>query len=125
MRPPFRLGHLCTQRVNCSKFLFLLFHLISTNIANWNKCKCIYCKKFMQIIIDKKYNQLIHTKVMCICHIIKLIIFVITVFLIIIACQHISNFLNNCLSVVTNFRCKKSSKKLLLQSAFIDLMCST
>ena len=47
--------HLCTdiyapgllgaERVNCSKFLFLLFHLILKNIANWNKCKRIYCKE--------------------------------------------------------------------------------
>ena len=38
-------GHLGTERVNCSKVLFLLFPLISTNIANWNKCNRIYCKK--------------------------------------------------------------------------------
>ena len=58
-------------------------------------------------------------------HNIKIIIFIVIVFLIIIACQHISNFFNNCLSVVTNSRCNKSSKELLLQSAFINSMCST
>ena len=58
-------------------------------------------------------------------HVIKIIIFMVTVFLIIIACQHISNFFNKCLSVVTDFTCNKSSKKLLLQSAFINSMCST
>ena len=54
-------------------------------------------------------------------HIINIIIFIVTI-LIIIACHHISNFFNNCLSVVTNSRCNKSSKKLLLQSAFINSM---
>ena len=50
-------GHLGTERVNRSKFLFLLFHPTLTNIANWSKCKRIYCKKCMlQIIIDKKRN---------------------------------------------------------------------
>ena len=58
-------------------------------------------------------------------HIIKIIISIVTVFLIIIACQHISDFFNNCLSIVTNSRWNKSSKKLLLQSAFINSMCST
>ena len=43
-------------------------------------------------------------------HIKKIIIFIVTVFLIIIVCQHISNFFNNCLSVVTNSKCNKSSK---------------
>ena len=47
---------------------------------------------------------------MCIRHIIKIIIFIVTVFLIIIACQQISKFFNNCLSVVTNSRCIKSLK---------------
>ena len=42
--------------------------------------------------------------------IMKIIIFILIVFLIMIACQHISNFFNNCLSVVTNSRCNKSSK---------------
>ena len=62
---------------------------------------------------------------MHICHIINDIIFIVIVFLITIACKHISNFFNNCLSVVKNSRCNKSSKQLLLQSAFIDTMCST
>ena len=63
---------------------------------------------------------------MCNCHIINIIvIFIVTVFLIIVACQHIFNFFNDCLSVVTNSRCNKSLKKLLMQSAFINLMCST
>ena len=62
---------------------------------------------------------------MSIRHITKIIIFIAIIFLIIIACQYISNFFNNCLSVVTNSRYNKSSKKLLLQSAFINSMCST
>ena len=56
---------------------------------------------------------------MCIRHITKIIIFIATVSLIIIACQHTSNFFNNCLSDLTNSRCNKSSKKLLLQSALL------
>ena len=52
-------------------------------------------------------------------HIINIIIFIVTIFLIIIAFQHNSNFFNNCLSVVTNSRYNKSSKKQLLQSAFM------
>ena len=62
---------------------------------------------------------------MRISHILKLIIFIVTIFLIIIACQLISNFFINCLSVVIKPRCNKSSKKLLLQNAFINAMCST
>ena len=42
--------HLGAERVNCSKFLFLLFRLISKNIANWNKCKRIYRKECMSQI---------------------------------------------------------------------------
>ena len=44
-------------------------------------------------------------------HIIKIIIFIVIVFLLIIASQHISNFVNNCLSVVKNSTCNKSLKK--------------
>ena len=62
---------------------------------------------------------------MCIRHIIKIIDFILTVFLIMIACHHISNFFINYLSVVANSRCNKSSKKLLLQSVFTNSMCST
>ena len=50
---------------------------------------------------------------MCIRHFKTVIIFIVSVFLSIIACQHVSNF-NNCLSVVTTSRCNKNSKKLLL-----------
>ena len=38
------------REINCSKFLFLFFRVISKNIANWNKCKRIYCKECMSQI---------------------------------------------------------------------------
>ena len=54
-------GHLSAERVNFSNFLFLLFHLISKNIANWNISVNAFtaknaCRKYVQIIIDKKRN---------------------------------------------------------------------
>ena len=48
-------------------------------------------------------------------HIIIIIIFVVTVFLIIIACQHICNFFINCLSVVTNSDAIKVQKSFCCQ----------
>ena len=63
MRRPFRrryfyaLGHLGAEKVNCSEFLFLLFHLISTNIANWNKCKRIFYKECMSQICANSYTD--------------------------------------------------------------------
>ena len=53
---------------------------------------------------------------MRICHIIKIVIFIVTVFLIVIACQHISNFFNNCLSVVIVLYCIYSSSALLIKT---------
>ena len=51
----FRCRDIFAERVNCSKFLFLLFHFLSKNIANCNKCKRIYCKECMSQI--RAYNN--------------------------------------------------------------------
>ena len=59
---------------------------------------------------------------MCICHL-KIAIFIVAVCLIIIACQHISNFFNNCLSVVTNFRCNKFQKSCCCEEVHLLIQC--
>ena len=72
----------------------------------------------MEILVCLNAKRLFRAAQSVINDVIKIIIFIVIIILFIITCQYISNFVNNCLSVVTNSRCNKGEKAIVAKCIY-------